>query len=1116
MMVLFTSRSEKKARTTVRRILDAFADRIGNDTWQTVITAQGLQMVKLLLRKYATKNTAVACHWIRSRSRSDVVWIVGDRDKFNSAGLVPVNATRKNLQHLEWENDWLYLPHIKVLSAMTALLHDWGKANDFFQNKLEKQEKIADPFRHEWLSCELIAALVAVAGSEKKDTGWLSMLASWDFSEEAVIAAVQRRPLKNLAELPPLAGLLCWLILSHHHLPQLCKEKRQGFAGEEMPSFQAMLHVITAHWGYENDAMKEKVSFSQGILKDAAVWAKQIKKWTARMLALQDDLQKLLASEALRPVISYVRECIVLSDHYVSSNETAKGNWQTRLYANTAKGELNQKLDEHLVRVADQALKIAQRLPSFAQKMERAYDIRELKKRSPHQFAWQDKAVEGIKECHEQQRAGKEADCNWFVVNMASTGCGKTFANAKIMQALSEDGKSLRYMLALGLRSLTLQTGDEYRSRIHLTRDEMAVLIGSTAVRTLHEKDQEEANKQFAGANPDLADADIQETLLEGELDYSDTYIDNFLDIFFDGRKNKNAPKNKAFLYKPVLVATIDHMMPAVEATKGGRHLLPFLRLMSSDLVIDEIDDFDKNDLLAISRLIHLAGMLGRNVVLSSATIPPDLVKGLFRAYQEGRKNYRAFSQTMGGTACVWCDEFKTKAAVIKENDAVTASNQFESFHRHFVGQRVKKLQQQVVKRKAYVVDCTDILAQGDAVTTKQKERLYFDKIRETAQALHTAWGVIDEVSGKKISFGLIRIANIGPCVAAGLFLMNASWGKGYAPRIMIYHSRQTQVLRHEQEKYLDTVLKRKGQSLIKVKITDPVLRYHIDTAQEDNLLFIVVATPVEEIGRDHDFDWAIVEPSSYRSIIQLAGRILRHRELLVNIDKANIAVMQYNLRGLCNNGKPAFCKPGYENGRQYKLASHDLKDLLDERRMQQGIDAIPRIIEPEDRKQQGLVQLEHLVMHDFQDMSVLGPDAMHGWLKEYWWLTGLPQEFSRFRDSMPEVTLYYLYQRGKFDFYEIPDTGKDPVQCSNHYTINTLDIGEKARSRVWLERDYEASLQRLAVRLDPDTEEEKALETLSKTFGELTVPALPENQNRPKEYAYSDQTGLFVTQKRE
>ena len=51
MMVLFTSRSEKKALLSTRRILDTFADRIGHDTWRTVITKEGLLTVKNLLRQ---------------------------------------------------------------------------------------------------------------------------------------------------------------------------------------------------------------------------------------------------------------------------------------------------------------------------------------------------------------------------------------------------------------------------------------------------------------------------------------------------------------------------------------------------------------------------------------------------------------------------------------------------------------------------------------------------------------------------------------------------------------------------------------------------------------------------------------------------------------------------------------------------------------------------------------------------------------------------------------------------------------------------------------------------------------------------------------------------------
>ena len=38
-----------------------------------------------------------------------------------------------------------------------------------------------------------------------------------------------------------------------------------------------------------------------------------------------------------------------------------------------------------------------------------------------------------------------------------------------------------------------------------------------------------------------------------------------------------------------------------------------------------------------------------------------------------------------------------------------------------------------------------------------------------------------------------------------------------------------------------------------------------------------MLGSPVTEVGRDHDYDWAVVEPSSMRSLIQLAGRVRRH-----------------------------------------------------------------------------------------------------------------------------------------------------------------------------------------------------------------------------------------------
>ena len=60
------------------------------------VITEGLETVKRMLRKTASRSTAVSCHWIRSRSRSQFLWVVGNKNKFNSEGVVPVNYTEVN------------------------------------------------------------------------------------------------------------------------------------------------------------------------------------------------------------------------------------------------------------------------------------------------------------------------------------------------------------------------------------------------------------------------------------------------------------------------------------------------------------------------------------------------------------------------------------------------------------------------------------------------------------------------------------------------------------------------------------------------------------------------------------------------------------------------------------------------------------------------------------------------------------------------------------------------------------------------------------------------------------------------------------------------------------
>ena len=73
MNVLFVSQCSKRALTETRRILDQFAERCGERTWQTPITQAGLETVHKLLRQSARKNTAVACRWIHGQGHSELL-----------------------------------------------------------------------------------------------------------------------------------------------------------------------------------------------------------------------------------------------------------------------------------------------------------------------------------------------------------------------------------------------------------------------------------------------------------------------------------------------------------------------------------------------------------------------------------------------------------------------------------------------------------------------------------------------------------------------------------------------------------------------------------------------------------------------------------------------------------------------------------------------------------------------------------------------------------------------------------------------------------------------------------------------------------------------------------
>ena len=1097
MMVTFISQCEKKALKKTRRVLDAFANRIGDNTWQTVITEEGLKTVKKNLRKTASKSTAVSCHWIRSRSRSQFLWVVGDKGKFDEQGIVPVNSTQKEFS--QFENDWHYLPLIKSLSAIAALFHDWGKATALFQKKLQNCSSLGDPIRHEWISCLLLQALIKTTESQVDDRPWLMMLIHSEIDETQLNNTLSRTGKKPMEQLPPAGKMIFWLLLSHHRMP--LPYDKENWRDEPAPEIESVLKYITQEWGYENrldereyqNKVNECFKFPQGMLNQSIRWVKQLKKWGQRLQDCLPMVEQCTIDGSYRLVLHHARLCLMLGDHYYSSQEKEE-NWEntTGLFANTDRKTktTKQKLDEHLVGVMKCALHTAHLLPRFEHEPPSVQGIAALKKPSPKTFDWQNKAVAKIKEWRKQQGKSKYG---FFAVNMASTGCGKTFANAKVIRALSADGDTLRYILALGLRTLTLQTGDEYRERIGLDDSELAVLIGSKAIMELHNR----AAQHEASSGDRQQGSESLESLLAEDVDYDCDIPEKGLATVLKQQRDRN------FLYSPVLVCTIDHMMAATETIRGGRHILPSLRLMSSDIVIDEVDDFTGSDLIAIGRLIHLAGMLGRKVMISSATIPPDLAEGYFNAYWTGWQTYSRAHDTGSKLGCAWTDEFRTNVTGIDQLNHQGATEAYRCYHQKFIEKRVVNLERQPARRKADIIECRSIVDNPEFDSDVTKEEQYFSRIQQGVLVKHQYHHMEDRRSSIRVSFGVIRTANIALCVKIAKYLIEFDWPHDVDVKIMAYHSQQVLLLRHEQERHLDYVLKHKeGKGTEPIAFTNPVIRKHLDNSTAKDMLFILVATPVEEIGRDHDLDWGVVEPSSYRSIIQLAGRIRRHRR--GPVDHPNISLLQYNWKTINAGDRPGgkyFCRPGYEE--KQMLETHDLCELIDTESIAQRITAIPRIQKPKQLKyRNSLADLEHKVTQiQLTNYKRVGPETLQGYLSEHWYLTALPQALNPFRKGEATTKLFLMYdpEEKRCIFVQKDEQGY-PINRENILQIHQQCLSNIHEKRLWLKRDYGIFLEQYAEQQDCSKK------LISLRYGELSFV-----HREGQEYEYSDQFGLVV-----
>jgi CRISPR-associated endonuclease/helicase Cas3 len=490
------------------------------------------------------------------------------------------------------------------------------------------------------------------------------------------------------------------LILSHHSLPNL--------QGADPLAFADLYAVLDVYW----TAFKPEVdavgcwNFKHGAPDRSATWRVAAAGLAKQLL----NQRKSLVSHnwSVDPyALQLGRMSLVLGDHHYSSlkaDPSLQGS-NYPVFANTDRdtGARKQKLDEHLIGVERVTKSICAALPKLNAELPRLARHKGLTRRTANpSFSWQNDAFELTRRCRVQS-----AGLGFFGVNLASTGCGKTLANARIMYALAEPNLGARFSIALGLRTLTLQTGTALRERLGLSSDEMAVLVGSAAVRELYslqqsEKQQlEQGRKVLGSASADALISEDAHVLYEGAI--SESNLQHWLD---GARGNTNK-----LVQAPILVCTIDHLIQASESTRSGHHIAPMLRLLTSDLVLDEPDDFDLADLPALSRFVYTAGLLGSRLLLSSATLPPALVQGLFEAYRAGRASFQRHRGMPGLAAnicCAWFDEFGCVRAM--HGDEIG----FAGAHESFVAKRLSKLAQLGAKRLGNIENVNSIPLKAD------------------------------------------------------------------------------------------------------------------------------------------------------------------------------------------------------------------------------------------------------------------------------------------------------------------------------------------------------------------------------------------------------------------
>ena len=800
------------------------------------------------------------------------------------------------------------------LAELAGLTHDLGKFLVGFQasihgavSGLQSAHK-KDAVRHEWGSYVLLSAIFDALGADQA-----APLSLGDLLLQA--QSPNKKFVSPFIGLSSLRLSVLYAVATHHRLPTYDRDPKDlkiiGVKPAGLPSNHDVLS-LELDGRTKSDLETEYGTILLGRIRELVV----------EMIDIDRQLSS--AGLDLMGLAEDVRDALIMSDYIISSvdyGDVPNRPEPMACAANTRLGPdgartVNQPLLWHLANVGILAAFIfddivLKRRPVKTDSRAEDYATHLATVRASTAYDWQNRGVDFLR----AKMSPKAAPA--LILNVGATGSGKTLSNQKFA-AVSRPHGAFRMTAAFDMRVLTTDAQKSYSAELESmnTGDSgcLAMLTGDEKISYLLQP--EEPIVIIAGSWVVVDQPEQWRAIWASK-----------------------SPTSKAITDAPILVSTLDYIVPAGDPSATIRYLDAKLRLRDSTLIIDEIDLAQDGAALAcVVRLIYVAGLCGSNVIVSSATMPKPLASAVAEAYLAGQKRR--------GTTTV---------------DLFIISSEMDNFHQRITpGQKNPTTEVKVfcfssLEHIGAAVAKKPDITRAKIIDITKREDVYQASIH-TIIALGTTWSESwPRLPVKvKLSLGCLRFARTRTVVEVARWL-STNWGqkagddlsvgedinghyrivKGvrHYLRVCAYYSYVPNDRRGWMESAFSEILNRKkgnGDVLDTLIEAGGLDTKALESVEEKEVIvhYVVVASPIVETGRDYDFDYGQLEPSSAGSTVQMPGRINRHRRRTLKKTAHNIHILSKNLVAFKEkHPHKAFMYPGLGTVKTHKES--DLKEML-------------------------------------------------------------------------------------------------------------------------------------------------------------------------------------------